>query len=586
MAKINMSQYGFAYLVKNLKPIWPTITFGFLASMGSTALILLQPLLTGQVLESLDNPETLTHSIKLLIFTLTGSLVLLYIGNLFLMYGAEKMVTGVRVELVSKYLSLTPHVVREKNPGNMMSRVISDSSTLRVIATQFIFQFASSLITVVGSFVLMYSLNPFLFTVTLCAVILPGTSILFTMPKVTEWSKKTQIATGKLSAELERALGNFSTVKSNVAEKDEKSRLSSQIQQVRFFGNRSNFWRSTNTTVAAVTMNGAYILVLIGGGLEVLNNHLTVPGLITFLMYAAQLSSPMIALATSLSIFSTALAAASRLAETEEWPIERTNGSIYAQDSQDLTVACFSDVTYSYDSGESHVLKDMSFLLPPYGLTAIVGPSGSGKSTVLNLLVGFIEPESGKISVLGQEVEKWSLHHLRSHVAYVPQEAGLLEGTIRGNLLYGLDETSIEDSHLEACLEQVGLLSQGINLDDVVEYRGQNFSGGQSQRLALARALVRQPQLILLDEVTSALDTESEQEICTLLKNLSKNLTILMVAHRPTSFRIADRIIILSDGFIQEEGTDEELMASNDLYRSLCGLRNNSDSTSLVKKNS
>lgn len=563
------SSRSLRFLWKLIRPNLRTLIPGIVLSVSATFLSLLQPLLTGQVLESLGSMNELMRSVVMLVGVLFGAVILTYVGSLLTLRGTENAVAVSRTSVIRAALGLGPTEMRRRNPGVVMSHVTSDSAMLRTIASQFAVQILTSTITVVGSLLIMLSLNPFLLTVTVCGVILPAGALLLTMPKVTEWSRRTQESTADLNKEMERTFGNFSMVKAHTAENQERARLQDSIETVAKRSRRSAQWRSLNISLALLTMNCSYLLVLVGGGLEVLNDRLTVPQLITFLMYAAQMAAPIIALTTAIAAFSSAAASLERLAKTGDWRQERTSGEA-APTEFSGPVAQLREVEYSHPGSERKIFEELTLDIPSTGFTAVVGESGSGKSTLLNLLVGFAEPSAGEISVEGLPVASWNLRELRHHVALVEQETGLMEGTVRQNLLYGhTDPEEVSDESLVKVLDAVGLKDQHVEPADDVGYRGSALSGGQRQRLAIARGLLRGPSLLLLDESTAALDSEAERSICLMLRELSTRMSVVMVAHRPSAFTLADRSIVLEDGRVGAFGDHDSLMRENDLYRRL-----------------
>lgn len=557
------------FLWKLIRPNIRSLVPGIVLSVVATFLSLLQPLLTGQVLESLGSMTDLMRTVAMLVGVLFGAVVLTYLSSLLTLRGTENAVAVSRISVVRAALGLGPAEMRLRNPGVVMSHVTSDSAMLRTIASQFAVQILTSTITVTGSLLIMLSLNPFLLTVTVCGVILPAGALLLTMPKVTEWSRRTQESMADLNKEMERSFGNFSMVKAHTAEDQEDARLTESIEVVADRSRRSAQWRSLNTSLALLTMNCSYLLVLVGGGMEVLNDRLTVPQLITFLMYAAQMAAPIISLATAIAAFSSAAASLERLAETGGWRQERTGGQPAPAEFSG-PVARLTGVEYSPPKSERTIFDGLDVDIPRTGFTAVVGASGSGKSTLLNLLVGFVEPDQGEIDVEGMPVTSWDLHELRHRVALVEQEAGLMEGTVRENLLYGWSNPEdVADESLIEVLDAVGLKDQHVEPSDDVGYRGSALSGGQRQRLAIARGLLRGPSLLLLDESTAALDSEAERSICMMLRKLGTRISVVMVAHRPSAFTLADRSIVLENGRVSAFAPHDELMETSDLYRTL-----------------
>jgi ATP-binding cassette subfamily B protein len=286
--------------------------------------------------------------------------------------------------------------------------------------------------------------------------------------------------------------------------------------------------------------------------------------------YFAMLTGGVINLLGLTPIFSKALESVRSIAEVMQEPdLEQNHGK---RPVDAVTGAInLTDVSFRFDRGAPHALDHVSLSIKPGETIALVGPSGSGKSTLLNLVLGFIRPTAGQITLDGQPMEELDLRTFRRFVSVVPQESVLFEGTIRDNVTYGMsnvpDERVLSALRDANALEIIEALPEGW--DTVVGERGARLSGGQRQRLAIARALIRDPRILLLDEATSALDTESETKVKDALTRLMANRTTLVVAHRLTTIRSADRIVVLEKGHIVEIGTHRQLLAVGGRYAAL-----------------
>jgi ABC-type multidrug transport system fused ATPase/permease subunit len=478
-----------------------------------------------------------------------------------------------------------------QNPGELATRITSDASTIRLIAVSFMTQLVTGLVSITGALMAMAALNVFLLAVTLCTAFLPGSLLLLTIPKVRTWSKRTQVALGGLGKDLERVLGNFTMVKASGAEAQEAEVISARIATTEQMGRRVGIWRSVSSALSQTTMQVSYIAVLATGGILVHQGRMDVASLVTFLMYASQLSAPIIGLTTAASAFQSGYASLERTAEVEDMSREANTGALQiegtkmqevplhdrAPGSQPATTPLdpgrftiqFEDVQFAYPGQRHRVLRGLHLDLPDRGLTALVGPSGCGKSTILRLACGFYPISAGGLSIAGRPIEQWDLQDLRASIAFVAQDAPVLEGTLRDNLLYGHMDGTVDEDDMRAALEIVALDDVFSDLDMAVGYRGQSLSGGQRQRVAIARGLLRSPKMLLLDESTSALDTTTEQKVIRRLRGIADSLGVVMVAHRLATVVDADEIVVLDRGLVRNRGTHAELLERDDLYRQL-----------------
>jgi ATP-binding cassette subfamily B protein len=228
----------------------------------------------------------------------------------------------------------------------------------------------------------------------------------------------------------------------------------------------------------------------------------------------------------------------------------------------------FKNVSYKYPDSNEETLRDINLHVNPGETIAFVGESGAGKSTIMNLIVGFGMPETGQLLIDGKDISKINLQSYRKQLAVVPQNTILFSGTIRENILYGT--TGVTEEKLKQVIDEAGLKSVveklPKGLDTMVGEHGDKLSGGQKQRISIARALIRDPKVIILDEATSALDSISEKEVSAALENISSHCTTFIVAHRLATIREADRIIVIGDGTVAESGTFDELMAGHGLF--------------------
>ena len=236
-----------------------------------------------------------------------------------------------------------------------------------------------------------------------------------------------------------------------------------------------------------------------------------------------------------------------------------------------IGIVTFDKVSYAYPQSERNAISDLSLSAKPGEMIALVGPSGSGKSTLINLVIGFLRPQSGSISIDGRNMSEFNLSSYRKYISVVPQESVLFEGSVRDNITYGLG--SVSDQRVADALRAANAwdfvmeLPDGVNT--LVGERGARISGGQKQRLAIARALIRNPRILILDEATSALDSQSEKEIQTALESLMVNRTTFVVAHRLSTVQKADRILVLDRGILVESGKHSDLAHSGGLYQKL-----------------
>ncbi|MEV4381628.1 ABC transporter ATP-binding protein [Streptosporangium sp. NPDC049644] len=298
--------------------------------------------------------------------------------------------------------------------------------------------------------------------------------------------------------------------------------------------------------------------------------------LIAFLMYVFNLVAPVQGLVTAVSQYQVGAAAIARIQEAERLPAEpqRPAAVLPAPGTAPAELG-FHDVHFHYAPGLPPVHRGVTFTVPSQGMTAFVGPSGAGKTTLFSLIERFYEPTSGGILLDGRNLSAWDIPELRSAIGYVEQDAPVLSGSLRDNLLLGAPDTT--DHEIQRVLrtarldDLVARLPKG--LDTLVGHRGTKLSGGERQRVAIARALLRRPRLLLLDEATSQLDAVNEAALRDTIAEAARTTTVLVVAHRLSTVTLADRIVVIDAGRVQAVGTHSELVATDPLYAELAATQ-------------
>lgn len=540
---------------------------------------LAQPIGTQLILTALTDGTSLAGPVLILLGCVLGAALAQGAGQFLVLRVAEGVVAGTRGQMVRQILGMSVSAMHRRDPGDLMSRVVSDSSSVRQIALQSVVQAVTGTVVVIGSVVLMVILDWFLFLVTFGVVAVLCLGLLFTMPKIRRYAQQTQANIGRLNSELERSLGSFTTVKASGAVDDEIERVDATIGRARRSGVRTAIWTAASGMLSALTVQAAFLVVLAVGSLRVQSGAMTIPTLIAFLLYAMQLSAPVLQLTAAFSAFQSGRAALERIAETEtfeqedEVEVEGLDPAAVPGARNSLgpkswaPAAELAGVQFRYPDDPEPTLRGVDLQIGRTGLTALVGPSGSGKSTILRLLVGFYPVEGGLVSVGGRVLGDWKLDELRDRVAYVEQETPVLAGTIEENLTYGQDD--VDRAAVEQALERTGLDERVDSLEEKVGHRGQSFSGGERQRISIARALLRQPDLLLLDEVTSQLDPRTEKSMLELVHEISDRIPVVMVAHRLSTVVDADAIVVMENGAVRARGTHRELIASDELYRQM-----------------
>ena len=541
---------------------------------------LAQPLVAKTVIDALGLQRSVWEPLLVLTGVILAGAVASAAGIYVLERTAENVVLTARVRLISRMLRLRVSAFDRLRPGDLLSRVTSDTTLLRNVCTHGLVGGATAVFTVIGSIVLMGKLDITLLAVTLAVIGIAGGGVARVTSRISLATERSQAAVGEVGSVLERALGAFRTVKASSAEQREIAQVTRAAQGACRHGIEVARWASLSSVSGQLAIHISFLVVLGVGGAKVATGMLPVSSLIAFLLYLFYLINPIGSLVEAANQLQSGLAAVRRLHEVEQYPVEsqgedQPTGQLNGHLRRGPASVSFTDVYFRYHESAPPVHHRVTFTAPPGGLTAIVGPSGAGKSTIFALLERFYEPESGTISLDGRDLAHWPLAELRSTIGYVEQDAPILAGTLRDNLRYAAPWVTDDDVHAALVRTQLTDLLQRLpdGLDTVIGHRGTTLSGGERQRIAIARGLLRKPRLLLLDEATSQLDAVNEMALRKTVGDIAEVTTVLVIAHRLSTVIRAHQIIVMVSGQICATGTHTELLASNDLYRELAATQ-------------
>ena len=559
-----------SYIAGNRKYLILVIISALLANI----FMLVAPYISGRAIDFIKGENNVDFP---MVAKFIGILFAVYVLNALFTWGmtvftnalSNHSIEKMRKDAFGKISKLPLKFFDGHSHGDIISRLTNDIDAVSEGLLQGITQLFSGIVTVVGSLVLMFLLD---WRITLCVIVITIICIFVSKAIATNSGKMFRLQAqtiGELNGYVSETVGNLKVVKAFGYE-DKSSEVFGEIN-ARLYdcGQKAQFYSSLVNPTTRYINNLAYISVGVLGGLAALAGHLSVGIISSFLIYATQFARPINDMTSILTQLQSAQAAAARIFALGEIEPETPD-----EDRPELEVkngeVMFKDVDFSYNK-DKELIKDLNIAAKPGQRVAIVGPTGAGKTTIVNLLMNFYGVDKGTIFVDGQAIDSVQRDSLRKNFGMVLQETSLFAGTVKENIAYGeegaTDEEIINAAKAASAHGFIKRLPNGY--DTMITEDGGNLSSGQKQLLTIARAMLSDPKILILDEATSNVDTMTEQRIQKAFLKMMEGRTSFIIAHRLSTIREADLILVMDKGRIIEQGTHNELLAKNGFYTKL-----------------
>ncbi|MDO9552724.1 ABC transporter ATP-binding protein [Rhodonellum sp.] len=577
LSKQNLSKLSGIF--RFILPYKKTFFLGLIFLLFSSLTLLTFPFVAGKLIDTASGKDWIVNGINSIAFILLGILLIQSIFSFFRVWlfakVSERSMRDIRISLYSRMVQLPMTFFDKRRTGELISRITSDVSLLQDTFSVTLAELFRQIITLIAGVAFLMVTTPKLtFFMLATFPILVVIAMVFGK-FIRKLSKETQDELAAANVIVEETLQSIMTVKSFVGEDFETKRYRRGLDKVVHVALKAAGFRGAFISFIIFALFGGIVAVMWYGASLVARGEMSIGDLVSFVLYTTFIGGSIAGLGDIYGQVQKAIGSSERVLEIlEEIPEESTADFQKVRVHGDIS---FENVAFSYPTRtELEVLKNINLKIPAGEKIALAGQSGAGKSTIVQLLLKFYQVQKGQILVDGKPISDWNLQQLRSNIGIVPQEVLLFGGSIRENIAYAkpdaTEEEIIEAAKKANSWQFISKFPEG--LDTLVGERGIKLSGGQRQRVAIARAILKDPAILILDEATSSLDAESESLVQEALDELMKNRTTIIIAHRLATIRKVDRIYVLKDGEIVEEGNHEQLAEKEDgFYANLVRLQ-------------
>ena len=483
---------------------------------------------------------------------------------------SQRVVYNLRQDFEEKMRRVPIKYYDTHNNGDIMSRMVNDMDNIAGTLQQSLIQIITSLLTFIGVFIIMLTISWKLTLIALVTIPLSVLVVTFIAPTSQRLFGRQQAALGKINDQVEETYAAHTIVRTFNKEQDEEKKFNKENHQYYQAAWKAQFFSSLMMPMMIFIRNLGYLVVAVVGAIQVIHGQITLGNVQAFLQYTNQFSQPIAQIANLSNTIQQTIASAERIfAVLDEPEMDTEIKDVPALKGEGIPKVEFKDIKFSYT--DEPLIQDFNLKAPRDQMVAIVGPTGAGKTTIINLLERFYDPQGGHIYLDGQDTRSMTRNTLRKHIAIVLQDTWLFTGTIFANIKYGNENATDEEVYHAAKMARADAFIRELpdGYQTVLDESVSNISQGQRQLLTIARAFLADPEILILDEATSSVDTRTEVLIQEAMNALQQERTSFVVAHRLSTIRKADQIVVVNHGKIIETGNHESLMGKKGFYAQL-----------------